>query len=125
MRLLPKPAGKIEGGQILFGGQDLLRLSENEIREIRGRDVAMIFQDPMTSLNPVLTIEEQIVETIRAHRKTTMDDARARAVELLAMVGIPHPEGPTPGLSPPVLGRDAPEGDDRHCARPRAAAHDR
>src|SRR4249919_300762 len=92
MRLLPKPAGKIEGGQILFGGQDLLLLSENEIREIRGRDVAMIFQDPMTSLNPVLTIEEQMVETIRAHRKTTKDDARARAVDLLAVVGIPHPK---------------------------------
>jgi oligopeptide/dipeptide ABC transporter ATP-binding protein len=92
MRLLPKPAGRIESGTILFHGQDLVKLSENEMREIRGRDVAMIFQDPMTSLNPVLTIEEQMVETIRAHRKTTGDEARARAVELLTMVGIPHPE---------------------------------
>ena len=92
MRLLPKPAGRVEGGQVLFGGQDLLLLSEDEIRQIRGRDVAMIFQDPMTSLNPVLTIEEQLVETIQAHRKTTKDEARARAVELLAVVGIPHPK---------------------------------
>jgi oligopeptide transport system ATP-binding protein len=92
MRLLPKPAGRIEGGQILFQGQDLLKLSENEIREIRGRDVAMIFQDPMTSLNPVLTIEEQMVETIRAHRRTTNQEARQRAIELLSMVGIPYPE---------------------------------
>jgi oligopeptide transport system ATP-binding protein len=92
MRLLPKPAGRIEGGQILFQGQDLLKVSENEIREIRGRDVAMIFQDPMTSLNPVLTIEEQMVETIRAHRRTTNQEARQRAIELLSMVGIPYPE---------------------------------
>jgi oligopeptide/dipeptide ABC transporter ATP-binding protein len=93
MRLLPKPAGRIEGGTITFQGQDLVKLSESEIREIRGRDIAMIFQDPMTSLNPVLTIEEQMVETIRAHRKTTTDEARKRAIELLSMVGIPHPEG--------------------------------
>jgi oligopeptide transport system ATP-binding protein len=92
MRLLPKPAGKIEGGQVRFGGQDLLRLREEEMRDIRGRDIAMIFQDPMTSLNPVLTVEEQMVETIRAHRKATKEEARARAIEILEMVGIPHPE---------------------------------
>jgi oligopeptide transport system ATP-binding protein len=92
MRLLPKPAGRIERGQILFEGQDLVTLSENEIRAIRGRDIAMIFQDPMTSLNPVLTIEEQMVETIRAHRTTTKEEARARAIELLEMVGMPKPE---------------------------------
>ncbi len=93
MRLLPKPAGRIEGGEVVFDGIDLLSLREADIREIRGRDVAMIFQDPMTSLNPVLTIEEQLVETIRAHRKVTKEDARRRAIELLAMVGIPKPEG--------------------------------
>ncbi len=92
MRLLPKPAGRIERGSIRLDGQDLVALSENEIRAIRGRDVAMIFQDPMTSLNPVLTIEEQMVETIRAHRTTTKEEARARAIELLEMVGIPKPE---------------------------------
>jgi oligopeptide transport system ATP-binding protein len=92
MRLLPKPAGRIEGGQIMFDGIDLVTMPEADLRDLRGRDVAMIFQDPMTSLNPVLTIEEQMVETIRAHRKVSRENARARAVELLSMVGIPHPE---------------------------------
>jgi oligopeptide transport system ATP-binding protein len=91
IRLLPKPAGRIEGGRVVFDGQDLATLPESEIRGIRGRDIAMIFQDPMTSLNPVLTIREQMVETIQAHRKMSKDDAKARAVELLAMVGIPNP----------------------------------
>ena len=90
IRLLPKPAGKIEGGTVMFDGQDLVRLDENDIREIRGRDIAMIFQDPMTSLNPVLTVEEQMVETIAAHKKQSKADARARAIELLEMVGIPQ-----------------------------------
>ena len=92
MRLLPKPAGKIDGGRVMFDGQDLLQLREEEVRDIRGRDIAMIFQDPMTSLNPVLTVEEQMTETIRAHKKTTKQEARARAIEILEMVGIPHPE---------------------------------
>ncbi|HET9455711.1 MAG TPA: ABC transporter ATP-binding protein, partial [Candidatus Limnocylindrales bacterium] len=93
MRLLPKPAGRIEGGSVLFDGLDLVHLPESDMRELRGRDVAMIFQDPMTSLNPVLTVEEQMVETIRAHRQTTRDEARRRAIELLEMVGIPKAEG--------------------------------
>ena len=92
MRLLPKPAGKIERGSVVFDGLDLATLPENDMREIRGRDIAMIFQDPMTSLNPVLRIEEQMVETIRAHRKMSVGDARKRAAELLGMVGIPRPE---------------------------------
>jgi len=92
IRLLPKPAGRLEAGRIVFDSIDLATLSEADIREIRGRDIAMIFQDPMTSLNPVLTIEEQLVETIQAHRKVTRVAARARAIELLQMVGIPSPE---------------------------------
>jgi oligopeptide transport system ATP-binding protein len=92
IRLLPKPAGRLEAGRVMFDSIDLAGLSESDLREIRGRDIAMIFQDPMTSLNPVLTIEEQLVETIRAHRKVTRDAARARAIELLGMVGIPSPE---------------------------------
>ena len=92
IRLLPKPAGRVEGGRVMFDGQDLAKLSEAEIRDLRGKDIAMIFQDPMTSLNPVLTIEEQMVETIRAHRPVSKDAAKARAIELLAMVGIPKPE---------------------------------
>ena len=92
MRLLPKPAGHIEGGAVTLDDQDLIGLSESEMRAIRGRDVAMIFQDPMSSLNPVLTIEEQMVETIQAHEKVSDADARKRAIELLGMVGIPKPE---------------------------------
>jgi len=92
MRLLPKPAGRIEGGSVLFDGLDLASLPEADMRELRGRDIAMIFQDPMTSLNPVLTIGEQMIETIQAHRKTTETEARKRAVDLLGMVGIPRPE---------------------------------
>jgi oligopeptide transport system ATP-binding protein len=89
IRLLPKPAGRIEGGRVVFDGQDLTTLAESEIRDIRGSDIAMIFQDPMTSLNPVLTIREQMVETIQAHRKVTKAEAEKRAIELLEMVGIP------------------------------------
>ena len=92
MRLLPKPAGHIEGGSVRFDGQDLLAYSESEMRDLRGRDIAMIFQDPMTSLNPVLTIEEQMVETIRAHRKVSSEAARTKAIELLSTVGMPQPE---------------------------------
>jgi oligopeptide transport system ATP-binding protein len=92
MRLLPQPAGRIEGGQVFFQEEDLIGLQEPEMRDIRGKDIAMIFQDPMTSLNPVLTIEEQMVETIRAHKQVTKKEARTRAIELLQLVGIPQPE---------------------------------
>ena len=89
IRLLPKPAGRIEGGRVIFDGQELTTLPEAEVRDIRGSDIAMIFQDPMTSLNPVLTVREQMVETIQAHRKVTKAEAEKRAIELLEMVGIP------------------------------------
>jgi oligopeptide transport system ATP-binding protein len=92
MRLLPKPAGHIERGEVVFDGIDITSVSEASMRDLRGRDIAMIFQDPMTSLNPVLTIEEQMVETIRAHRDVSAAAARARAVELLGIVGIANPE---------------------------------
>ncbi len=92
MRLLPKPAGRIEGGQVTFDGLELTTMREDELRSLRGRDIAMIFQDPMTSLNPVLTVEEQMVETIRAHRDMDRGHARTRAIELLALVGIAQPE---------------------------------
>jgi oligopeptide transport system ATP-binding protein len=92
MRLLPRPAGRIEGGSAMFGTADLLRLPEPAMRDLRGKDIAMVFQDPMTSLNPVLTIETQLVETVVAHRKVSSHDARARAIELLGLVGIPQPE---------------------------------
>ena len=92
MGLLPKPAGRVEGGRVMFDGLDLVSLSEKDLRDIRGREIAMIFQDPMTSLNPVLTIEEQMVETIQAHSKMTAAEARRRTLELLEVVGIPRPE---------------------------------
>ncbi len=92
MRLLARPAGRIVAGRILFQGCNLLELSEDEMREIRGRDIAMIFQEPMTSLNPVLTIGFQIMEPLLIHMDMTEEAARGRAVELLKMVGIPDPE---------------------------------
>jgi len=92
MRLLAKPAGRIVNGRILFEGRDLLKLSEEEMREVRGRDIAMIFQEPMTSLNPVLTIGFQIMEPLLIHLGMNEETARGRAVELLKMVGIPDPE---------------------------------
>ena len=92
MRLI-EPPGRIVGGNVTFGGQNLLALTEREMEDLRGNRIGMIFQDPMTSLNPVFTIGEQIVETIIAHTRVSRDDARARAVELMRLVGIPEPEG--------------------------------
>jgi oligopeptide/dipeptide ABC transporter ATP-binding protein len=92
MRLVAAPAGRIVGGQVLFRGRDLLELSEEEMRRIRGREIAMIFQEPMTSLNPVLSIGRQLTEGLEIHLGMAPAAARGRAVELLAMVGIPDPE---------------------------------
>ncbi|MCX7790432.1 MAG: ABC transporter ATP-binding protein [Chloroflexaceae bacterium] len=89
MRLIPSPPGKIAGGQILFDGEDLLQQSEERMRHIRGNRIAMIFQDPMTSLNPVLTIGRQITEALELHLKLSRREAQNRAAELLDMVGIP------------------------------------
>jgi len=91
MRLVAEPAGRIVGGRILFQGRDLLGLSEEEMRDVRGRDIAMVFQEPMTSLNPVLTIGRQLTEGLEIHLGMQIEAARARAVELLGMVGIPDP----------------------------------
>ena len=92
MRLLAKPAGRIVAGRILFEGRNLLELSDEEMREHRGRDIAMIFQEPMTSLNPVLTIGFQIMEPLLIHLGMNMSAARKRAAELLKMVGISDAE---------------------------------
>ncbi len=89
MRLIPKSAGEIIGGQVIFDGEDILKMSEREVRRIRGKKMAMIFQDPMTSLNPVLTIGRQIGETLELHMGMNRRAARARTIELLEMVGIP------------------------------------
>jgi peptide/nickel transport system ATP-binding protein len=90
MRLLAEPAGRIAGGSIQFEGRDLARLSEAEMRKVRGREISMIFQEPMTSLNPVLTIARQIVETVRLHEGLDADAARARARAMLDLVQIPE-----------------------------------
>jgi oligopeptide/dipeptide ABC transporter ATP-binding protein len=92
MRLVAPPAGRIVGGRILFQGRDLLGLSEEEMRHVRGREIAMIFQEPMTSLNPVLTIGRQLTEGSEIHMGATPAQARQRAIELLTLVGIPDPE---------------------------------
>ena len=91
MRLVAEPAGRIVGGQILFKGRDLLTLTEEEMRQVRGREIAMIFQEPMTSLNPVLTIGRQLTEGLEVHLGMTPGQARDRAVELLGLVGVPDP----------------------------------
>jgi len=92
MRLVAGPAGRIVGGQVLFKGRDLLRLSEEEMRHVRGREIGMIFQEPMTSLNPVLTIGRQLTEGLEIHLGLTPTESRRRSAELLGMVGISDPE---------------------------------
>ena len=92
LRLVADPPGKIVNGKIKFKGRDLLELSEDEMRDVRGNDIAMVFQEPMTSLNPVLTIGRQITETVEEHLGLTGEAADKRAIELLGMVGIADPE---------------------------------
>ena len=92
MRLVPDPPGRIVGGSITLEGQDLLALDENRMREIRGDRISMIFQEPMTSLNPVMRIGDQIAEAVRLHRPTTAKEAWQQAVQMLRLVRIPEPE---------------------------------
>lgn len=92
LRLVPEPPGRIVGGEILFRGQDLTKLPLPALRKIRGNDIAMIFQEPMTSLNPVYTVGNQIVEAITLHQRKSPDEARALAITMLKHVGIPEPE---------------------------------
>ena len=92
MGLLAKPAGRISNGQIVFDGQTLTGMAERDLRALRGRDIAMIFQEPMSSLNPILTIGRQIMEPLRLHLKMSVEQAHARAIELLTLVGISDPE---------------------------------
>ena len=92
MRLIPDPPGKIISGEILLDGEDILKVGMDDMREIRGAKVAMVFQEPMTSLNPVLTVERQLTETLELHMGMSKQDARRESVNLLARVGIPDPE---------------------------------
>jgi oligopeptide/dipeptide ABC transporter ATP-binding protein len=91
LRLIPDPPGRVTAGEILFDGRDLRGLSEAEMRQIRGRDIGMVFQEPMTSLNPVLTIGRQITETVEQHQGADAEASERRALELLEMVGIADP----------------------------------
>ena len=91
MRLVPTPPGRIDAGSVKLEGRELLSLDEEEMRAVRGNDISMIFQEPMTSLNPVLSIGEQIAEAVRLHQDISRADARARAVEMLDLVRIPEP----------------------------------
>lgn len=90
LRLVPDPPGKIMSGSIKLSNADLLSLSEHEMQKIRGKKVSMIFQDPMTALNPVLTIGDQVVEVIRLHEKISREEAHQKAADMLEMVGIPY-----------------------------------
>ena len=92
LRLIATPPGKIVDGEILYNGRDLLKLSEKEMRSVRGNDISMIFQDPMTSLNPVFTVGKQIMESLIYHQNMTKEQARERAIEMLRLVDIPNPE---------------------------------
>lgn len=92
MKLIPVPPGRIAGGEVLFQGKDLLKMPDDEIRTIRGNKISMIFQDPMTSLNPFLRISTQMIETIVLHQGMTKKDAKDKSIEMLKLAGIPSPE---------------------------------
>ncbi len=92
MRLIPSPPGKVVGGKIYFEGKNLLELGEKEMRKIRGKKISMIFQEPMTSLDPMFTIGDEIAEVIRLHQGLNKDEARQKAIESLRIVGMPDPE---------------------------------
>jgi len=89
LRLIPSPPGEISGGKVMFEGQDLLTLSNKQMKEIRGNEISMIFQDPSTSLNPVYTVGNQIMESIRTHQSVSKKEAKQKAIEMLELVGIP------------------------------------
>ena len=125
LKLLPYPTASHPSGSILFKGRELLTLSEREIRGIRGNDISIIFQEPMTSLNPLHTIESQIGEILQLHSGVSGEMARARTLELLTQVGIPEPETRLAQLSASIVRRPAPARHDRDGARQRARSPDR
>lgn len=92
MGLIPTPPGEIAGGEALFKSEDLLKLSNNQLRRIRGNEIAMIFQEPMTSLNPVFTCGSQVIEAVMLHQDVTTDEARGKALDMFKLVGIPDPD---------------------------------
>ena len=124
LRLIQEPPGKIAGA-IRFEGRNLLDVTEAEMRDIRGNEISMIFQEPMTSLNPVLTVGRQIGETLRLHQGLSPRDAEKRAIEMLVLVGIPGAAAAGARISASALGRHAPAGDDRDGAGLQSEAADR
>ena len=92
MQLIPSPPGKITAGEIMYKGEDLLKKSPKEMRDIRGKEISMIFQEPMTSLNPVITVGKQIMEAVLTHENMSKQEAKERALEMIKLVGIPMPE---------------------------------
>ncbi len=116
LRLVASPPGRIVGGTIRFGGTNLLDLSESEMEDIRGNDISMIFQEPMTSLNPLMTVGRQIAEAITLHQGLSPHGAMDKAVEMLRRVSIPEPERRVHALSASAFGRYAAARDDRDGA---------
>ena len=92
VKLISSPPGVIKNGQVIYNGEDLLKKSEKELSEVRGKDIAMIFQDPMSSLNPTMRVGKQIMEALTTHLDMSKQEARKRAIRLLDLVGIPMPE---------------------------------
>ena len=99
MRLIPEPPGEVVSGRILFEGEDVLAKSDKELRELRGRRIAMVFQEPMSALNPVFTVAQQISDALRTNYGMGKKEARERVIELLALVGIPSPASRLDSLS--------------------------
>ncbi len=118
---LVPPPGAVLAGEVMLGERDLLRLSPAELREVRGAELAMVFQDAMSSMNPVLTVGRQLIETLVHRQGMSKVAARERAVGLLEQVGISAPEEAVEGVLARALRRDAAAGDDRACARRRPA----
>ena len=125
LRLLPYPSASHPSGEIIFGGKDLLKAPGHAMRDIRGEKISIIFQEPMTSLNPLHTIEKQVGEIMKLHHGLDDATARARVLELLRKVGLDNPERRLQRLPAPALRRAAPARDDRHGAGQRARPADR
>ena len=122
LKLIDMPPGKIVAGQVLWKGRDLVPLPPDEMRKIRAKEIAIIFQEPMTSLNPVYTVGEQIAESLRLHEGLSRKDAMDRAVEMLQAGAHPDAGAAHRRLPAPVLRRHAPARDDRHRAGLQAAS---
>ena len=117
LQLLPSPAARHPAGSVRFQGIEMLHAPERILETIRGNRIAMVFQEPMTSLNPLHTIEKQVAETLVVHKEMKRTAARARVLELLSLVGLAGAGAAARRLSAPALGRRAPARDDRHGAR--------